>query len=363
MGDLMRFVRLSDKIKNKRLAQPIVNNKGQVLVARNQKLTDKRIALLLDQGIRSVYISSEIQSTLKDVIPQEDRKAEIKEFKDFADGILSRVGNSSIKNIKKRIRLHNTLNKKIDMIARDIIRKVNINMKLSVVDIKSKSDYLYEHQVNVCILSIYLGRKVGLDQIKIKHLAKAALIYDYGNFLIDEAFVLENRRLTDDEVMKMQRHTQAAYDFFKEHTDFSITEILPALEHHERIDGKGYPMGKTGDKIHLFSKIIAITDAYDSLTSDRPFRKAYPQSEAIELLMGSAGRAYDFELTNIFVRNIVPYPNGTKVFLSDNKSGFVINQNSELPLRPKVIVTSDRFTGLVDLKQDMNITIKRVILD
>jgi len=102
MGDLMRFVRLSDKIKNKRLAQPIVNNKGQVLVARNQKLTDKRIALLLDQGIRSVYISSEIQSTLKDVIPQEDRKAEIKEFKDFADGILSRVGNSSIKNIKKR---------------------------------------------------------------------------------------------------------------------------------------------------------------------------------------------------------------------------------------------------------------------
>ena len=301
----MRFVRLSGKIKNKRLAQPIVNNKGQILVAKNQKLTDKRVNLLLDQGIRSVYISSEIKSSLKDIIPQEDRKEEIKEFKSFAEGILSRVNQTSMKSIKKRIKLHNSLNKKIDVIARDLIRKVNVNMKLSVVDIKSMSDYLYEHQVNVCILSIYLGRKLGLDQVKIKHLAKAALIYDYGNFLIDEAFILEDRKLTDGEILKMQKHTQAAYDFFKNHTDFSITEILPTLEHHERIDGKGYPMGKKGEDIHLFSKIIAITDAYDSLTSDRPFRKAYPQSEAIELLMGSAGRAYDFELTNIFVRNIV----------------------------------------------------------
>jgi len=79
--------------------------------------------------------------------------------------------------------------------------------------------------------------------------------------------------------------------------------------------------------------------------------------------MGSAGRAYDFELTDIFVKNIVPYPNGTKVYLSDNKAGFIINQNPGLPLRPKVIVTSDRFTGLIDLKQNMSITIKRVILD
>lgn len=359
----MRFVRLSDKIMNERLAQPIVNNKGQILVSKNQKLTEKHIKLLLRQGIRSVYISSEIKSSLKDIIPQEDRKEEIKEFKDFADGILSRVKNSSMKNIQKKIKLHNSLKKKIDVIARDLIRKVNINMKLSVVDIKTMSDYLYEHQVNVCILSIYLGRKLGLDQVKIKHLAKAALIYDYGNFLINENFLLENRKLTEEETLKVRKHTQAAYDFFRDHTDFSVTEILPALEHHERIDGRGYPMKKKGDKIHLFSKIIAITDAYDSLTSDRPFRKAYPQSEAIELLMGSAGRAYDFELTNIFVRNIVPYPNGTKVLLSDHKVGFVINQNPELPLRPKIIVTSDRFTGLIDLKEHMNITIKRVTLD
>ena len=359
----MRFVRLSNRIKNEKLAQPIVNNKGQILVAKNQILTDKRIDMLFNQGIRSVYITSKIESSLKDVIPQEERKEEIKEFKDFADGILSKVKNSSVMNINKKIKLHNSLNKKIDMIARNIIKKVNFNMKLSVVDIKTKSDYLYEHQVNVCILSIYLGRKLGLDNVKIKHLAKAALIYDYGNFLIEEDFILENRKLTQEEIKKMQTHTQSAYDFFKKNTDFSITEILPALEHHERVDGRGYPMGKKKDEIHLFSKIIAITDAYDSLTSDRPFRKSYPQSEAIELLMGSAGSAYDFELTNVFVKNIIPYPNGAKILLSDKKIGFVINQNTELPLRPKIIVTSDRFTGLIDLKYDMNITIKEVVLN
>ena len=358
----MRFVRVSNEIIGNMLAQPIVNNKGQVLVSSESKLTDNSIKLLQRQGIRSVYIQSEVSSELDEIVPLKERKEDIIEFKDFAEGVLSKANDIGRLNIRKKIKLHNTLNKRIDTIARDIIKKVNINNKLSVVDIKSKTDYLYEHQINVCVLSIYLGRKLGLSNEKIIHLAKAALIYDYGNFLIEESFVLEDRKLTKEEIRKMQKHTQKAFDFFKKNTEFTITEILPALEHHERVDGKGYPMGKEGCEIHLFSKIIAITDAYDSLTSDRPFRKAYPQSEALELLMGSAGRAYDFELTKLFVQNIVPYPNGTKVMLSNKKIGFVINQNVELPLRPKIIVTNDTRVGLVDLRNEMDITIKKVIL-
>jgi len=358
----MRFVRVSEEIIGDLLAQPIVNNKGQVLVSSESQLSENSIKMLKRQGIRSVYIQSEVTSELDEIVPLKERKEDIIEFKDFAEGVLSKASDIGRSNIRKKIKLHNTLNKRIDTIARDIIKKVNVNNKLSVVDIKSKTDYLYEHQINVCVLSIYLGRKLGLTNEKIIHLAKAALIYDYGNFLIDESFVLEDRKLTHEEIEKMQKHTQKAFDFFKKNTEFTITEILPALEHHERVDGKGYPMGKKKDEIHLFSKIIAITDAYDSLTSDRPFRKAYPQSEALELLMGSAGRAYDFELTKLFVQNIVPYPNGTKVMLSNKKIGFVINQNVELPLRPKIIVTNDSRIGLVDLKNEMDITIKKVIL-
>lgn len=358
----MRFVRVSEGIIGDILAQPIINNKGQMLISSESQLTNKSITFLRRQGIRSVYIQSEISTELDEVVPLKERKEEILEFKDFAEGVLSKANDVGRLNIRKKIKLHNTLNKKIDTIARDLIKKVNVNNKLSVVDIKSKKDYLYEHQINVCVLSIYLGRKLGLENVQIIHLAKAALIYDYGNFLINESFVLEDRKLTKEEIGKMQKHTQKAFEFFKKRTEFTITEILPALEHHERVDGKGYPIGKTGDKIHLFSKIIAITDAYDSLTSDRPFRKAYPQSEALELLMGSAGRAYDFELTKLFVQNIVPYPNGTKVMLSNKKIGFVINQNIELPLRPKIIVTNDSRIGLIDLRNEMNITIKNVIL-
>lgn len=359
----MRFVRVTDNIIGKTIAQPIVNNNGQILIAKNSNLTKKSIQLLENQGIQSVYIHSVVKSSLDDIIPQNDRKAEIREFKAFADGILGRVQNSNLMNLKKKIKLHNDLNKKIDVIATELMNKVNVNKKLSVVDIKSKKDYLYEHQVNVSILSIYLARKIGLNNDKIKRLAKAALIYDYGNFLIENNASLKEGDLTPEERKALENHTVVAYEFLKNQTDFSITEILPSLEHHERVDGNGYPHGKKGDEIHLFSKIISITDAYDSLTSDRPFRKAYPQSEAIELLMGSAGRAYDFDLTNAFVKNIIPYPNGTKVILSDHKTGFVIQQNKHLPLRPKVVVTSDRFTGLLDLKNETNITIKKVILE
>ena len=184
----MRFVRVSEKIIGEILAQPIVNNKGQVLASSEFKLTGKAIALLKRQGIGSVYIQSKVSMNLDEVVPLEERKAEIIEFKDFAEGVLGKVNNFKHQSISKKIKMHNTLNKRIDMIARNIIRKVNINNKLSVVDIKSKSDYLYEHQVNVCVLSIYLGRKLGLNKLQIIHLAKAALIYDYGNFLIDESF-------------------------------------------------------------------------------------------------------------------------------------------------------------------------------
>lgn len=339
-----------------------MNNKGQVLFSQGTKLTESTIERLKKQFIQSVYIKSEVKVDLEEVLPQEERKAGILEFKDFTEGVLSQASRASRSNIRKKIKINNTLNKRMDMIARDLIKKVNFRNKLSVVDIKSKKDYLYEHQINVCVLAIYLGRKLGLTSSKLIHLAKAALIYDYGNFLIDGSYVLENRKLTEDEIKRMQKHTEKGYNYFRNNTDFTLTEVLPALEHHERVDGKGYPMGKTGDEIHLYSKIIAIVDAYDSLTSDRPFRRAYPQCEALELLMGSAGRAYDFDLTQLFVKNIVPYPNGTKVILSNKKIGFVINQNPELPLRPKVIVTNDSRIGLLDLKNEMEVTIKKVAL-
>ena len=361
-GDLVRFVNVSTSIINEMLARPIINNKGQILMSRDTSITENIIKKLQKLGIRSVYIRSQISSELEDVIDVTERKTATLEFKKFADGLYKNVTKAESLSVNKRIKTHNNLNKQIDIIANNLMKNVNYSKKMAIVDIKSTEDYLFEHQVSVCILSIYLARKFGLNNKDIKKLAKAALIFDYGNFLLKDKSILSKKELTKNERKEMEKHTVLGYDFFRKFTDFSITETIPTLEHHEKIDGSGYPRGITGDKMHIFSKIIAIADSYDALTSDRVYRKAYSQSEAIELLMGSAGMLYDFELTNLFVKNIIPYPRGSKVILSNNDIGFVINQNRDLPLRPKIIVISQTNKRYIDLAKDMSITIKHVLM-
>jgi len=314
-------------------------------------------------GITSVYIKSEIKSELDDVIDLTERKKEVSEFKEFTNGLLYNLNKNDNSSVNKRIKMYKNINKQIDAIATKLINSVNYSKKISMVDIKSAEDYLFEHQINVCILSIYIGRKLQYNNKNIKKLAKAALIFDYGCFLLENKDLISKIKLTDKEKKEYEKHTTLGYDFLRNNLDFSITEIISSLEHHERVNGTGYPRGITGDKMHEFSRIIAIADVYDELTSSRIGKPAFPQNEAIEFLMGSAGSLYDFEFVNIFVKNIIPYPRGSKVMLSNGDIGFVINQNKNLALRPKVIVISGEKIGLVDLADETNITIRKVIIN
>ncbi|MDM8533757.1 HD-GYP domain-containing protein [Clostridiaceae bacterium HSG29] len=358
----MRFVVLSSNIINEKIARPIMNNKGQVLIARNTVITKKILRKLQQLGITSIYIVSEIKSDLDDVIDLTERKKEVSEFKEFTNGLIYNMNKSGNSSVNKRIKIYRNINKQIDAIATKLINSVNYSRKISMVDIKSAEDYLFEHQINVCILSIYIGRKLHYNNKNIKKLAKAALIFDYGCLLLENKDLISKLKLTDEERKEYKTHTTLGYDFLRNNLDFSITEIIPSLEHHERVNGTGYPRGITGDKMHEFSRIIAIADAYDELTSSRIGKPAFPQSEAIEFLMGSAGSLYDFEFVNIFVKNIIPYPRGSKVMLSNGDVGFVINQNRDLPLRPKVIVVEGDKKGLVDLADETNVTISKVII-
>ena len=358
----MRFVIISPSIVNQKIARPIVNNKGQVLIARNTVITANIFKKLKRLGISSVYIQSEIKSDLEDIIDLTDRKKEVKEFKKFASGLLFNMNKSGKISVNKKIKIYNDINKQINIIANKLIRNVNYSKKMSIVDIKSAEDYLFEHQINVCVLAIYIGRKLKYNNKEINKLAKAALIYDYGCFLLEDKDILSKGKLNNKEIKEYEKHTVLGYDFLKNNTDFLSTEIIPSLEHHERVNGSGYPRGITGDKMHEFSKIIAIADVYDEYTSSRPGKPACSQSEAIELLMGSAGSLYDFELTNLFVKNIVPYPRGTKVMLSNGDIAYVMNQNKDLPLRPKLIIISGSTNGFLDLALETNITIKNTVL-
>ncbi|MEA1976231.1 MAG: HD domain-containing phosphohydrolase, partial [Bacillota bacterium] len=244
-----------------------------------------------------------------------------------------------------------------------LIENVDISNRIRFVDIKSNEDYLYEHQINVCILSIYIGKKLRFKENKLQKLAMASLICDYGNLLLNNEKYFSDELLNEKEKREFEKHTSLGYDFFHNETDFKITEILPALEHHERIDGSGYPRGVCGDKIHLFSKIIALVDVFDALTSDRPYRVQYSQSEAIEILLKGAGTLYDYDLTKLFTENIVMYPKGTKVLLSSNDIGIVTCQNKDSKESPNIILMDKEYKKWINLSKNKDIKIIKVLKD
>ena len=143
-----------------------------------------------------------------------------------------------------------------------------------------------------------------------------------------------------------------------------MTEVF-IYQHHEKYDGTGYPLKIKGKKISLFGRIIAITDVYDALVSDRPYRKGVLPSEAIEFIMGNSDTIFDQGLVKVLSTRIAPYPIGTCVTLSNGLIGIVVENYSTHCLRPsvKIVQAGDKLVTpyLMNLKEsNYNVTITGV---
>jgi HD-GYP domain-containing protein (c-di-GMP phosphodiesterase class II) len=115
-----------------------------------------------------------------------------------------------------------------------------------------------------------------------------------------------------------------------------LESVVAVLTHHERYDGCGYPLGLLGDKQPLEGKIIALSDVYDAMTSDRSYHPALPPSEAIEHIMGNSGILFDPQVVSAFMRKVVPYPIGSMVLLSNGQRAIVTENHREALMRPNV---------------------------
>lgn len=241
-------------------------------------------------------------------------------------------------------------------------RDVNITM----LDIKSVDDYTFHHAVNVAVLSLIIGAEIGLSAEELENLAFGALLMNIGNQFIDSDILTSTEPLTEKEQFLIKEHVKHSYQYILDNTIMNAHIKSIILHHHERINGTGYPMGLEAGNIHPLAKIIMIADVYDALTSDRPFRKAYNQHEAIEFIMGNAGTLFDFKFATVFCRKITPYPVGSYVRLSNNQKGIIIENNTDHPLRPIVRTFgvssyTDQNSYHINLLEHTNIVIDRII--
>ena len=160
----------------------------------------------------------------------------------------------------------------------------------------------------------------------------------------------------------MQSHPEISRQLLNDNTQANAFIKNIVLKHHERMDGSGYPNKLKAHEIDKYTKIVMIADVYDAMTSDRPHRKAHTPSDAIEYIMGPSN-LFDHDSAFAFSRNIVPYPPGDLVELSDGSVALVLNSNELMPLRPVVrVISGSKMNEVIDLKKQYNIVIKKRVV-
>ena len=173
--------------------------------------------------------------------------------------------------------------------------------------LRESSNATEEHSERMVILSLELGKVLKLPDEKLLELDLFSRLHDIGKICIDESILTKPGKLTDEEWVKVKRHPEVGFRIAQ--ASFELIRIADLiLSHHERWDGKGYPQGLSGPDIPLLSRIIAIVDAYDAMTQDRPYRKAMSKAYAINEIIDNADKQFDPEIAKVFVEQVLGEP-------------------------------------------------------
>lgn len=226
---------------------------------------------------------------------------------------------------------------------------------------------VFEHSVNVCALSLALGCALHLDRRQLRELGVGAILHDLGKVMVSD-LLAKDGPLMPDEWERMKQHPTTGYEILRQHFDISLFSAHVAFQHHERLDGSGYPRGLQGDQIHPYARICAIADYYDAVTHDRPYRARLEHEEVIETLADISGRHLDSDMVRKFMSIVARYPTGSIVRLNTGQIAVVIAQSKADPARPSLRVVSDRNYYLVepydlDLEVNPDCMIERVFED
>lgn len=210
------------------------------------------------------------------------------------------------------------------------------NLLIKLLAIKEGSDYQFLHAVNVCVLSIAMGRSLGLNRIDLVDLGLAGMMSDLGFALAKPALLNKAAKLSDDEVTELHQHVITAVRLLLGRGALSRTGmrlLIVAFQHHRHFDLQGgYPDYLVEGPLHLFSRIIAIADSYDAMTTNRSWREAFSPDEALRNINEGAGRIYDPDLVRVFINLLGLYPVGTALRL-DNGEIAVVYHSSDDPER------------------------------
>jgi cyclic di-GMP phosphodiesterase len=204
--------------------------------------------------------------------------------------------------------------------------------------LRFKDQYLIEHSLNVSILISIFAKHLKLDRKIIEQLALGAFLHDIGKTQIEDEILHKKGKLSAQEYLTMKTHVQLGVKILEETPDISAIALSLVQQHHERLDGSGYPRELKNDEISKYGRMIAIVDSYDAMTTERIYQSAKHPIQAFKRLVADSEHGYDETLVEQFIQCIGVYPVGTLVKLNSGKLGLISQLNKRQPLNPFVRV-------------------------
>lgn len=353
-------IRTDEAVAGMIVAADIYSSSDQLIIAKGTKLDERMITRLRFYNIYGlfVYIGKPEEEEFHKEESYIEALRSTQEFKKFSRTYVKSVGKvensfQDIINSENETNFDNLMDE-IDRILKEGRSGIHIFEMLH--GIRDYDDMTYVHSLNVSLICNVFAGWLKMSKEETRIVTQAGLLHDIGKVLISKDIISKPARLTESEYNEIKKHSIKGYQVLKD-LNLDIRVKYAALMHHERCDGSGYPNGFKADQIEDYSKIVAIADVYDAMTSNRTYRQAICPFDVVENFERDGFLKYDPGYLMIFLERIVQSYLHNAVRLSDGREGEVVLIN-KLSLSRPVIRSGNTF---IDLSKEQSLTIEEVL--
>ena len=344
------------------LGADVLDKEGRLLVTKDTMISSLIVDKLRNfSGTKEVYVKVsknkldiktvvELQSGEKVEVTSKDLNLEYSQERYMIKEKFEEM-HVSIKKSFDELSRNNTgaeIKKELEATVEEIKNNLSVNVDLlnEILDVKAVDEYLYNHSLNVAVISNLIGKWIGLSQADLDILVLAGLVHDIGKLKVDQNVLHKPGKLTESEFAEMKKHPAYSHKMLVE-MGYTDQKMLKAVTlHHEKEDGTGYPLGIAGDRIPIHAKILAIADIFDAMTSNRVYKERVSPFKVLEMFQNQTFGKLDYKIIMTFIKKFTEYYVGSEVMLSNGEKAKIVSLNTYELTKPLLITNDGKFIDI-----------------